>query len=190
MKSQLLLLSFICCTIGISAQHEYEPSDEHPFGLLNPDAPAQTADYAELIGLCDCKSISKNKDGEWAAPVDMVWRFKYIMNGMGVQDETIKSDFKNSGSIRQYSQDSAKWYVHYYTNVAAVPSLPAWSGNREGDEIVLYKDQTAPNGMEGNYKIRFYNISEEGFSWLGAWVTKDESFVLETWKIDCIKRKD
>ena len=191
MKTKLLFLLSLFITITISSQHEYEPNDKNPFGLLNPDAPKETADYAELIGECDCKSISKNKDGEWATPVDMVWRFKYIMNGIGVQDETIKSDFKNSGSIRQYNKDSAQWYVHYYTNVSAVSILPSWSGSaRKGNEINLYKDQTAPNGMAGNYKIRFYDISEKGFKWLGAWVTKDESFVYENWKIECVKRNE
>lgn len=43
--------------------------------------------------------------------------------------------------------------------------------------------------MDGFYKITFYDISEEGFKWLGEWVNTTETFSFPTWKIDCKKRK-
>ena len=43
--------------------------------------------------------------------------------------------------------------------------------------------------MEGNYRITFKNISNDGFNWIGEWVNLDESIVFPTWKIECIKRK-
>ena len=90
----------------------YEASEEFPFGRINPDAPEQLADFASLIGICDCKSESRKADRSWAEPIDMTWKFKYIMNGLAVQDETLKEDGKHSGSIRQFIADSSKWYVH------------------------------------------------------------------------------
>ena len=119
----------------------------------------------------------------------MAWRFKYIMNGMAVQDETLKVDGKHSGSIRQYSADSARWYVHYYSSGVVVPSLGTWEGNMQKDgKIVLYRDQTAPNGMEGYYRLTFYDIAKDGFKWIGEWVDKTEKITFPTWKIDCKKR--
>lgn len=188
----LFLLIFIFGFRYANAQTEfstYEPSKEHPFGLPNPDAPEQIKDYAPLIGECDCQSLRRNADQTWAEPVDMIWRFKYIMNGKGVQDETMKADGIHSGSIRQYNVDSSRWYVHYYSNATASPSLGAWEGNLLKDgQIVLYKPSTAPNGTEGFFKISFYDISEAGFKWLGEWVSPDESLKFTTWKIECEKR--
>ena len=144
-----------------------------------------------MIGECDCKSLARNQDGTWPeAPMDMIWRFKYIMNGFGVQDETLKPDGGYSGSIRQFHQDSSKWFVHYYSNKGITPVLSAWSGNKTADgKIILYRPQKAPNDMEGFYKINFYDISDTGFKWLGEWVNPTETISYPTWKIDCKKRK-
>jgi ketosteroid isomerase-like protein len=183
--SFFLLLVFT----GSFAQYQFEPSNEHPYGLPNPAAPAELLDFAPLIGECDCTSVSRKADQSWAAPLDMIWRFKYIMNGMAVQDETLKADGKHSGSIRQFIPDSTLWYVHYYNSSAPSATLPTWEGNKnEEGNIVLYRQQKAPNGMDGSYRLTFSDISEDGFKWAGEWVSADESIVYPTWTIDCSRR--
>ena len=120
----------------------------------------------------------------------MIWTFKYIMNGMGVQDETLKADGLHSGSIRQFHSDSLKWYVHYYSSGAVNTSpLSMWEGNlnKEKNEIILYKEQTAPNGMEGFYRITFYDMNQKGYKWKGEWVDPSEKIVYPTWKIRCVR---
>ncbi|PZX55836.1 hypothetical protein [Algoriphagus chordae] len=184
-----LLLLLLLSSNLLFAQNEYEPSAANPFGLANPLAPPELKDYQPLIGICDCKSFSRNQDGSWAEAVAMTWEFKYIMNGMAVQDQTLKVDGKHSGSIRQYSSDSSAWYVHYFSSAAPSPSLGTWKGGMEGDEIVLYKPQKAPNGTDGMFKITFSEISAAGFNWLGQWVSMDESVKFPTWKIECTKQK-
>ena len=103
------------------------------------------------------------------------------MNGMAIQDETLKSDGKHSGSIRQFNADSSKWYVHYYSS-----NFPT---NKIDDKIVLYKDQTAPNGMEGFYRLTFYDMNDNGYKWIGEWVDKAEKIIYPTWKIKCVRQK-
>jgi len=175
-------------SLAQSMVYKYEPTAAHPFGQLNPEAPPQTADYAPLIGESNCKSIVRNPDGTWSKDtLDMIWRFKYIMNGMALQDETLKADGKHSGSIRQYNADSAKWYVTYFSSSAANPRPPVWSGSRDGDHMILLSPQKSPNGKEGFYRINFENISNEGFNWRGEWISVDSSFVYPTWKIFCKK---
>lgn len=183
----LLFASFI---FQLNAQdYPNEPNAQHPFGQPHPEAPEQIKDWSALIGECNCKSISRNPDRTWADTVDMVWRFKYIMDGLAVQDETLKADGAHSGSIRQYNADSSAWYVHYYSSSIATPKLSTWEGGKQANgDIVLYKDQQAPNGMDGFYKITFSNISKDGFDWLGEWVTVDESFKYPNWKIHCVKQ--
>jgi len=162
MKTKLYL---VCLSILLSchvfAQYEYDTSNEFPYGLPNPKAPEQIKDYQEMIGKCDCKSISRNQDGTWADPIDMIWRWKYIMNGMAVQDETLKSDGIHSGSIRQFNADSSKWYVHYYSSKGIPKTLPAWEGNKVDGKIVLYRENKAPNGTDGflpTNLLRYFKI--------------------------------
>ena len=188
-----LLIACTICGFKVSGQdnatYAYEPSPDHPFGLPHPDMPEQHKDFAPLIGECLCKSLSRINQQTWGDTVMMTWRWKYIMNGMAVQDETLKEDGLHAGSIRQYIADSARWYVHYYSSNGPTATLPAWEGNKtENGDIILYRDQQAPNGMDGKYKITFSDISESGFNWLGEWVTPDESFSYPTWKIYCKKK--
>ncbi len=168
--------------------YEYEPSSVFPFGQINPDAPEQLKDFDPLIGECDCKSI-KRTNNIWNDRVSMVWRFKYIMNGMAIQDEVISENGKHGGSIRQFNTDSLRWYVHYYSADFLYNQLPVWEGNRINDStIVLMKDQISPNGAEGDYRIVFSGISLNGFNWIGEWVSKDKSIVYPIWKIFCKKK--
>lgn len=191
MKTKQLVILLFCCTQITIGQYAYDSSPEHPYGLPNPEAPQELLDFAPLIGECNCTSVSRNPDQSWAEPVEMIWRFKYIMNGLAVQDETLKADGKHSGSIRQFVKDSTRWYVHYYSSGAPSTILPAWEGNNnENGDIVLYKEQKAPNGLDGFYKLTFSDISAAGFKWLGEWVNTDETFSYPTWKIDCVKKID
>ncbi len=167
---------------------EYMPDTKNPFGTLNPDAPTEVADFEPLIGTCDCISTARKADQSWGEPQKMIWTFKYIMNGMAVQDETLKEDGIPSGSIRQFIADSSKWYVHYYTNARPSTTLPTWEGGKRGDSLVFYREQKAPNGMDGSYRLTFSNISNTGFDWVGEWVDTSESIVYPTWKIECKKR--
>lgn len=188
MKIYLTILS-ICFTTFTFSQYNFEPSAENPYGLPNPEAPQELLDFAPLIGECNCKSVSRNQDQTWADPVDMIWRWKYIMNGMAVQDETLKADGKHSGSVRQFIADSTKWYVHYYSSGAPSTKLPTWEGTKkENGDIILYKEQKAPNGIEGYFRLTFSEISSEGYKWVGEWVDKAENIVYPTWKIDCNRK--
>ena len=190
----LFILIFAVSFVGISmlkAQtlYDYEPSNKHPFGLPNPNMPKAFLNYAPMIGECDCKSLARIDQNTWGDSIPMIWRFKYIMNGMAVQDETLKEDGSHSGSIRQFIADSARWYVHYYSSSKPSGVLGTWEGNiDEIGNMVLYKDSPAPNGAEGFYKIIFSDISDKGFNWLGQWVSKDDSVSYPLWKIFCTKK--
>ena len=189
MKSIITLVFFVSF-ISFS-QTNYSVSDTNPYGLAHPEAPEQIKDFEGLIGKCNCKSVTRNQDQSWAEAVDMTWEWKYIMNGMAVQDETIKADGKHSGSIRQFIADSSKWYVHYYSSNFPTTSLPTWEGGKKDNgNIVLYRDQTAPNGMEGFYRLTFYDINDSGYKWIGEWVDKTEKIVFPTWKIECQRNED
>ena len=160
---------------------------KHPFGQLNPDAPKELADYAPLIGRCECKSIKRQADQTWTDTTTVVWEYKYILNGLAVQDISWNPDNTYFSSIRQYNSDSTKWYVTFFNSAFANPTPGTWSGGMQEKDIVLYKDQPAPNGTDGFFKIRFKDISDKGFNWEGQWVNKTETFILPTWFLWCDK---
>lgn len=186
----LFLLIALFYTGAISAQsYPYEVSQDFPFGAQNPAAPEQLADFGQLAGQYSCTSTARNAQQEWKEPETIIWRWKYIMNGMAVQDETLKPDGSHAGSIRVYDSDSLTWRVHYYSNSATPNTLSAWTGNaNEMGQIILYRDQPAPNGTPGFYRITFSEINDQGFEWIGEWVNKPETFVFPTWKISCQRK--
>lgn len=191
MKRTATLVSILLYCTLVTAQdaYVYRPSEQYPFGQPHPEAPKEVTDYAPLIGISDCRSVSRVSQTEWADTVSMEWHWKYLMNGWGVQDETFKADGKHSGSIRQYNADSAQWYVTYYASATATPTLRTWAGDaRESGDIVLYNPQPAPNGTEGYYKIQFTDITDEGFNWEGEWTDVAETIHYTTWRIFCKKR--
>ena len=194
LMKKIIVAAILILSTQLHAEADYQASNDFPFGRPNPDAPAQILDYKYLIGTSECKSRSRKPDQTWADPVNMTWSFKYILNGMGVQDETLKDDGRHSGSIRQYSKSLGRWFVHYYTTVS-IPNnriktahLPVWEGNLKKDQIVLYNEQKAPNGMEGFSRLTFSDMTKKSFNWTGAWVDKEEKIVYENWKISCKKR--
>ena len=186
------ILTLIICS-NLLAQpksnfNEYEPSASNPYGRLNPNAPPEVADFAALIGLCDCKSLNRNPDGTWQDTVAMEWQFKYILNGTAVQDEVWREG-NYASSIRQYHADSAQWIVTYYSYPYVTYNVGVWRGGKEGEDIVLTQPQKAPNGMDGISRLTFHAISENGFKWKGEWVKDDGSITYPFWTIDCKKRE-
>ncbi len=188
MRISFLFTLLLFGSILLYAQdYTQEVSKSSPYGQPHPDAPDAIKDWEELIGTCICKSVTRIDATTWGDTLSMTWKWQYILNGWGVQDHALKSDGTHGGSIRQFIPDSAKWYVHYYSNVGPTPVLPAWSGTRNGDRIVLYNRQKAPNGMDGFYRITFSDIKPTGFNWEGDWISIDQSIVYPTWRIYCKK---
>ena len=172
-----------CCQQG-----KYEGSIENPYGLLNPNAPVEVGDYADLIGRSSCHSIKRNPDGSWQDTVRMVWTFKYILDGFAVQDYSIKDDGTHTSSIRQYQPDSARWYVTFFPKINPPANPGVWSGNKEDNgDIVLYKPHPLPNGTSGTSRLTFKDISSESFNWVGEWISLDKNIQFPFWKLHCQK---
>ncbi|MCR9252910.1 MAG: hypothetical protein NXI20_20975 [bacterium] len=183
----LFFAPFIVTSQSFQEQSKYDVSIENPFGLPNPEAPQEVKDFEPMIGICNCKSINRNPDGTWQDTVQMWWKFKYIMNGKAVQDETWKADGNHTGSIRQFNADSARWYVTFFNANTVSPKPSTWEGTREGGQIVLDKPQPAPNGFDGFSRLTFFDFSDEGYNWKGEWVSADGSIVYPFWQIFCTR---
>jgi hypothetical protein len=190
MKLTILLLFASISVYGQLDLTMYEPSDKAPYGRPNPNMPEAFLDFQPMIGTCSCKSLRRNPDGNWQDTLSMVWKFKYIMNGTAVQDESWGDGKTFASSIRQYNQDSAKWVVTFFSYPSNSTNPSTWLVSKnEFNNIVLNTPQTAPNGMEGLSQLTFFDISESGFNWKGEWISLDGSFVYPFWTIWCTKKR-
>ncbi len=189
MQTSTLAVLLTLLVWHIDAQHDlpYEPNADHPYGLANQAVGDQINDWEPLIGISHCQSVQRNPDGTWQDTIQMVWTWKYILNGTAVQDISLKAGKLYSTSIRQFHPDSNQWMVTYfsYPGVSAAPGT--WRGGKMGDEIVLNQPQKAPNGMDGNSRLTFYDMTPSGFSWKGEWVKDDASITYPFWTIKCTK---
>ena len=79
--------------------------------------------------------------------------------------------------------------VTYFSYPAVATTPGVWLGNKTDNEIVLKKEQKAPNGTEGFSRLTFYDMDENGFKWKGEWSNTSGSFIYSFWMISCTKRK-
>ena len=171
---------------------QYAVSPKQPYGAYNPEAPEQLKDFDPMIGSNICESVQRNQHGSWQDTTSVNWEFKYIFDGKAVQDITWKEDGNHTSSIRQFNADSSKWAVTFFSANNANFNPPSWYGGKtENGNIVLTRPQPAPgSGTPGTNRLTFSNITEQGFDWIGEWISEDESIVYPYWKIYCTKDED
>ncbi|NAS31725.1 hypothetical protein GTQ40_12130 [Flavobacteriaceae bacterium R38] len=198
MKTQIFFIIFFLITICASSQNESifpeswsvnEPSKDNPYGKSNSNAIPQLKDYDKLIGICACKSTRLQPDGKWSDSIALKWRWKYIMNGNGVQDEGWYGDKNNVSyftSIRVYDQVNKTWYVTYFSpNLNNEPDT--WTGGVKSGNIILKGNIKTPTGDIPSI-LTFSNISEKGFDWEGKILSSEEDTTGNSfWKIHCKK---
>lgn len=167
-----------------------EASKKHPYGKPNEKVLPELKDYDKLIGVCNCKSV-QYRNGIAGDTLQLKWRWKYILNGNGVQDDgwfgndSIQSSFT---SIRILNPQTKKWHVPFFTpNMRANPQI--WIGGKEGDNIVLKRTQKTQNGGEAESILTFSNITDKGFNWEGKIYIPTKNFTNVFWRIWCIKEK-
>ncbi|WP_435625696.1 hypothetical protein [Flagellimonas sp.] len=148
------------------------------------------SEYENMIGTCHCKSIFRDQKGAWNDTINLTWNWKYIMDQKGIQDEGWY--FSNGRkyhftSIRVFDTINKQWYVSYFTpNLSSVPET--WVGGKQGNEIVLKKEEATENGLVESI-LTFSNISKKGFDWEGKVMNKEKEMVYPFWKIWCLKEE-
>ena len=189
----LLSICILSCADKSSSRSERKTDQEfdqsHYFGKANPLAPPEVKDFDQLIGNCDCKSL-QYVNGEPGDTLTLKWKWKYILNGYGVQDEgwygndSIQNYFT---SIRILNSETKQWHVPFFTpNMTTNPQI--WIGGKQEENIVLRRTQTTQNG-EFESILTFSNISEKGFNWEGKIFLPDTNTTNIFWRIWCLKEQ-
>lgn len=185
----IVLLSLAACQASPqrTASLQYEPSAAYPFGRANPEAPAELAQFAFMIGNNDCvEQRINNATGEWVEGVRS-WDAHYYMNGYAIRDSG-KSGATTNSNIRIFDATAGEWVVTFFS--APVYSSGTWRGSMAGDNMVLRQPQKAPGtDFDGFSTLTFSNVSDRGFDWTGEWISEDGATVFPFWRIQCQKQR-
>jgi|TARA_R100000455_G_C6263104_1_gene118378 hypothetical protein len=175
------LLTLLTVLQGVP-DFRHEPSPAFPFGRAHPDAPAQLADFAFMIGSFNCHDERRLPDGSMQG-FDAVWTARYFLNGHAIQDQYWAQGFYTS-NIRQLDESAGVWRVHYLSEPGYASGV--WSGTREGDEITLTRDIEQPGGGVVVSRLTFSNLSGDGFAWRSESLLPDGS-TTTGWTSDCVR---
>lgn len=163
----------------------YEPSEEYPFGRPNPDAHASLEEFAFIVGKFECSDRRRLNQTDWVEE-SKIWLGKYYLNGHAIRDDTWRATGSTS-NIRVYDPETEEWVVTYFTSGgAAVP--PMWRGGSKEGPMTLRQPSTSPQGVEGVSRLRFTDVSDDGFEWEGAFVVAEgtpQEFVYVFWTSSC-----
>lgn len=190
MKQGVLCLSLVLlsnCQFSTDRQEllRYEPDSRNPYGLPNPDAPAELAQFSFMIGQNDCEEERLNSvSGEWDT-AQRTWDAHYMMNGFAIRDSG-RSGTATNGNIRMFDPATGQWQVTFFS--APVYGSGVWSGGMDGENMVLKQPQKAlGTDLDGFSRLTFSAISDRSFHWAGEWVSEDGSVVFPFWRISCSK---
>ena len=148
------------------------------------DAQQPQKDFDFLIGKWDCEWQQFDPKGKIRTKIGCQWDARYTFDGMMVQDDFRM--FNESGklvyagtTLRSYSVREKQW-KNTFLDVVGGPSFEDFVGKRVGDEIHIQTTRKNANGEKTFMRIRFHDISENGFSWEGKTSSDGKDWTLDS----------
>lgn len=178
----LLLIVFAGLALGAD-YGAYEPSPAYPHGRPHPEAPAELAQFAFMIGAHSCNDRMRQPDGSWNE-FPTRWNARYFMNGFGIQDHYWTPSAFTTTNLRIFDAAAKRWKVTFF----AMPNYSSgtWEGKQEGERMVMRQTTELPDGRTRESRLTFYEISAEGFRWKSETIT-DGGEPVVGWTSDCKK---
>lgn len=144
----------------------YAVSAEHPFGQLNPEAPANLSEYAFMIGHFECALLDREfRDGEWVTAREgrATWRASWIMNGWAILDEFRDEWGSTNVNVRVYSTDDDLWRVHW---TAVTPTTgEIFEARRVEERMVMDFERETEGGFAYTQRFAFTDIRTDAYRW-------------------------
>jgi hypothetical protein len=152
------------------------PQLPHDFGKLNPDAPAELARFAFLIGNWNFTTTVKLADGQ-SIPFKGTWRGRYILEGYAISDEYRMTDLSGKLivlglNVRSYDANKHTWNIKWLNALAGTWTTLAPSDlgpvKSEGQSIIYAFKETSPLDSAHAYtRVTYTQVSETRFTWTG-----------------------
>ena len=140
---------------------------------MHPNAPAQTAQFAFLIGDWECAAESLTPDGKQSFSSRGFWSGRWVIGGWAIQDHWYSlgpAGVAGWGTnLRWWNQELGRWENQWLQNGAS--QLSHFYADQVGDEMVMIGG--AGDSAFGPFIDRnsFYDIGEHSWRW-----RKDRSF--------------
>lgn len=143
---------------------------QRSFGSQHPDAPAETAQFAFLVGEWDCKTRFLGQDGQTYNEGSATWIGSYVIDGWAIQDFWIGHgpdgpggvDFHGT-NIRSFNPQTGKWDNRWLS--AGNNQWKYYESEQQGDSMVMTGGEGS--GPRGDFIDRnsFYEIGEDSWRW-------------------------
>jgi hypothetical protein len=158
----------------------YGPTQEHPFGRINPKAPAETSQFSFMVGEFDCVDRQRGSDGEWVVGRGE-WNASFSMDGQAILDQfrIYETGFTTS-NMRIFDERKGNWAVTWFK----MPRYATVSvrGEKVGDTMVMTKGD-ALNGQ----RYVFYDIDDNGYKWKLESIRDGQVSI--SWETICTRRQ-
>ncbi len=145
-------------------------------GELHDEAPEQTLQFGQLVGLWRVEVEMRTQKGEWVASAPGVWAWKYSLGGFAVSDlfyqsadqlpsymSTLGRDYLLSAN-RIFEAGSGTWRVAWMANGAGQvmgADYGTFAAEMTEGELVM----SSEGGGFGMQRVVFSDLSESSFRW-------------------------
>ena len=162
-------------------------------GELHPEAPRETLQLGQLVGIWEARQVKRNRDGTWSNDTTRAeWRWYYILDGHAIQDDwiafTAGSELAPATqavgtNIRIYNPQEQQWYMAWIDKTSR--RLATFTATNENGDVVM----TGHNAQGRLIRNTFSNLTQQSFDWTQEW-TQDEG---QTWfavaRISCRRKR-
>ncbi|WP_298899094.1 hypothetical protein [uncultured Psychroserpens sp.] len=180
----ILVLSLLNCngtsngkkeTKEIETENNNDPYN-YDYGMINPEAPKQTIEFGQLVGLWDCvsKDLVKDENGneKWYTN-KAFWKWEYILGGHAILNNWWQEDNSPNAVTKEYfasgvfifNPETALWEITVM-NSRPHKLSSQFQGNRMDDNLKI-SDTTK------TWQITFHNITNDSFQWKYDIVTEE-----------------
>jgi hypothetical protein len=133
----------------------------------NPNAPAELAQFAFLVGEWDAQAYRIGADGKEVQFGYADWRISYILNGFAIQDvwiyKTLATGEVEYGTMfRTYCPEAGHWTMVEQRHSDL--KFLFMTAEKVGETMVMRGELDTPQGKVPFRRV-FYNIKRDSFEW-------------------------
>lgn len=149
-------------------------------GAQHPDAPPETSQFGQLVGIWRADQEILTRNGEWAAQPSAIWIWKYILGGYATQDLWYQNkanlpaylgisgrDYLLTG-IRVFDPGKNRWQIGWASNAAGkTPGNTAGSFDAQmvNGELIMSGPPIKAEQGEVLQRVIFSEFSSDRFKW-------------------------
>ncbi len=184
-KWQTLLQTIAFTTVTALTPITATAEDTMNIQRQSAKAPAQTSQFAGLVGNWKIDDSYLDKDGKWQPAGGAQWKFYWILGGTAIQDDWIspaldkpapKAGRQFGTNIRIYNPAQNRWEMAWASNSGR--KIDTFNAVAEGKSVVM---SGFFNGADS--RITFFNIKPQSFDWKLEQQDKKSGKFNETYRI-------